>query len=228
MDLNCVGSLTHGLFKKINTVLYNWQRHSTSLVAQTVKHLPTMQETWVQSLGQKDLLEKEMATHSKILAWKIPWMEDPGRLQSMGSQRVGHNWATSLSNLTIGWIQGYRIGNTERLLWRFEHTGTNPLQMLRDNFIRLFYCLVEKAMAPHSSTLVWKIPRTEEPGRLQSMGSLRVRHDWTTSLSLFTSMHWRRKWQPTPVCLPGESQGRGSLVGCRLWGRSELDMTEAT
>ena len=77
----------------------------------------------------------------------------------------------------------------------------------------------EKAMAPHSSTLAWKIPWTEEPGRLQSMGSLRVGHDWATSLSLFTFMHWRRKWQPTPVFLPGESQGRGSLVGCRLWGR---------
>ena len=54
-------------------------------------------------------------------------------------------------------------------------------------------------MAPHSSTLAWKIPSTEEPGRLQSMGLLRVRHDWVTSLSLFTYMHWRRKWQPTPV-----------------------------
>ena len=61
-----------------------------SLVAQMVKHLPTMQGTGVQSLGREDLLEKEMATHSSILAWKIPWMEDPGRLQSMGSQRVGH------------------------------------------------------------------------------------------------------------------------------------------
>ena len=65
----------------------------------------------------------------------------------------------------------------------------------------------EKAMAPHSSTLAWKIPWMEEPGRLQSMGSLRVGHDWVTSLSLFTFMHWRRKWQPTPVFLPGESQG---------------------
>ena len=54
-------------------------------------------------------------------------------------------------------------------------------------------------MAPHPSTLAWKIPWTEEPGGLQSMGSLRVRHDWVTSLSLFTFMHWRRKWQPTPV-----------------------------
>ena len=69
-------------------------------------------------------------------------------------------------------------------------------------------------MAPHSSTLAWKIPRTEEPGRLQSMGSLRVGHDWATSLWLFTSMHWRRKWQPIPVFLSRESQGWGSLVGC--------------
>ena len=63
----------------------------TSLVAQTVKRLPTMQETWVQSLGQEDLLEKEMATHSSILAWKIPWTVEPGRLQSMGLQRVRHS-----------------------------------------------------------------------------------------------------------------------------------------
>ena len=96
----------------------------TSLVAQRVEHLPTMWETRVQSLGWEDLLEKEMATHSSILAWKIPWMEEPGGLQSMGLQRVGHNWAVSLS--------------------------------------------------------------------------------------LFTCMHWRRKWQPTPVFLPGESQGRGA------------------
>ena len=74
-------------------------------------------------------------------------------------------------------------------------------------------------MASHSSTLAWKILWMEEPGRLQSMGSLRVGYDWMTSLSLFTFMHWRRKWQPTPVFSPGESQGRGSLVGCHLWGR---------
>jgi len=80
----------------------------------------------------------------------------------------------------------------------------------------------------HSSTLAWKIPWTEEPVRLQSTGSLRVGHDWATSLSLFTFMHWRRKWQPIPVFLPGESQGRGSLVGCRLWGCTESDTTEVT
>ena len=87
---------------------------------------------------------------------------------------------------------------------------------------------LEKAMAPHSSTPAWKIPWTEEPGGLQSMGSLRVRHDWVTSLSLFTFMHWRRKWQSTPVFLPGESQGRGSLVGYHLWGHTESDTTEVT
>ena len=63
---------------------------------------------------------------------------------------------------------------------------------------------------------------------LQSLGLLRVGHNWVTSLWLFTFMHWRRKWQPTPVFLPGESQARGSLMGCRLWGRTESDTTEAT
>ena len=82
----------------------------------------------------------------------------------------------------------------------------------------------EKAMAAHSSPLAWRIPWTEEPG--QSMGSWRVGHHWVTSLSLFTFMHWRQNWQPTPVFLPGESQGWRSLVGYHLWGRTELDTTE--
>ena len=75
--------------------------------------------------------------------------------------------------------------------------------------------LGQQQMSQASSTVAWKIPWTEEPGGLQSMGSLRIGHNWATSLSLFTFMHWRREWQPTPVFLPGESQGRGSLVGCR-------------
>ena len=95
------------------------------------------------------------------------------------------------------------------------------LRSAQSDLIRWFtfkyYQRTEKAMAPHSSTLAWKIPWTEEPGGLQSMGLLWVGHNWATSLSLFTFMHWRRKWQPTPVFLPGKSQGCGSLVGCHLW-----------
>ena len=72
------------------------QRIQASLVAQMVKHLPTMRETWVRSLGWEDPLEKETATHSSIHTWKIPWTEEPGQLQSMGSQRVGHDCVTSL------------------------------------------------------------------------------------------------------------------------------------
>ena len=87
-------------------------------------------------------------------------------------------------------------------------------------------------MAPHSSTLAWKIPWTEEPGRLQSMGSERVGHDWATSLSLFTLMHWRRKWQPTPVFLPGESQrqepGRLPFLGSHRVGHDWSDLAVAS
>ena len=87
---------------------------------------------------------------------------------------------------------------------------------------------MEKAMATHSSTLAWKLPWTEEPGRLQSMGSRRVGHDWATSLSLFTFMHWRRKWQPTPAFLPGESQGRRRLpyTGSHRVGQDWSDLAE--
>ena len=76
-----------------------------SLVAQRLKRLPAMRETWARSLSWEDPLEKEMATHSSILAWRIPWREEPGRLQSTGSQRVRHDWATSLSlSLVVQWI----------------------------------------------------------------------------------------------------------------------------
>ena len=128
------------------------------------------------------------------------------------------------------WLNTLKKKKKDRLYyWRpgnFTLTSKIPEIILSEYSIAKSWP-VEKAMAPHSSTLAWKIPWAEEPGGLQSMGSLRVGHDWATSLSLFTFMHWRRKWQPTPVILPGESQGRGSLVGCRLWGRTESDTTEA-
>ena len=100
-----------------------------------------------------------------------------------------------------------------------------PTSNAEESEVKQFY---EKAVATHYSTLSWKIPWMEEPGRLQSMQSLGVGHNWATSLLLFTFMHWRRKRQPTPVFLPGDSRGRGSLVGCRLWGHTESDTTEVT
>ena len=127
------------------------------------------------------------------------------------------------------WIKSWAYSNKEAVKY---NTFAVILQfctfsLLGNIMWELCHC-TEKAVAPHSSTLAWKIPWMEKPGRLQSMWSLRVGHGWATSLWLFTFMHWRRKWQPTPVFLPGESQGRGSLVGCHLWSRTESDTTEAT
>ena len=116
----------------------------------------------------------------------------------------------------------------EGLMLKLKLQYIGHLMQRTDSFEKTLMWEMEKAMAPHSSTLAWKIPWMEEPGRLQSMGSLTVGHNWATSLSLFTFMHWRRKWQPTPVFLPGESQRRGSLLGCHLWGRTESDTTEVT
>ena len=115
--------------------------------------------------------------------------------QEVEARRLNH-WTTSL----LGDRTASALG---KALWVF-------LDEINDS---------EKALAPHSSALAWTIPWMEEPGGLQSMGSRRVGHDWATSLSLFTFMHWRRKWQPTPVFLPGESQG---------WGRTESDTPEVT
>ena len=106
----------------------------TFLVAQMVKHLPAMWETQVQSLGQKDLLEKEMATYSSILDWKIPRAEEPGRLQSMESQRVGHDWVTSHLPLALDFPVAQTITNLPAMretpgLGRSPGEGNgNPLQ----------------------------------------------------------------------------------------------------
>ena len=99
-------------------------------------------------------------------------------------------------------------------------------------YVTLVDKVAEKAMATHSRTLAGKIPWMEEPGGLQSMGSRRVRYDWATSLSLFTFMHWRRKWQPTPVFLPGESQGQGEpgelpSMGSHRLGQDWSDLAAA-
>ena len=135
-----------------------------------------------------------------------------------------------ISVLTIWWCP--RIESSLVLLEEVTSAMTsvfswqNSISLFPASFHTLVPNLPVKAMAPHSSTLAWQIPWMEEPGRLQSMGSLRVGHDWASSLSLFTVMHWRRKWQPTPVFLPGDSQGRWSLMGCRLRGCIDSDTTE--
>ena len=124
----------------------------------------------------------------------------------------------------VNWFFSKQCCSEHQSAWIIMHVTSSE----RDPFLEVgLLGPREKSMAPHSSTLAWKIPWTEGPGRLQSMGLLRVGHDSVTSLSLFTFMHWRRKWQPTPVFLSGESQGRGSLVSCHLWGCTKSDMTEA-
>ena len=129
-------------------------------------------------------------------------------------------------------VNSHLLRNLKDLLpkWK-QHFLTDANSLTTSSWLIISFFIThtqQKAMAPHSSTLAWKIPWTEEPGRLQSMGSLRVGNNWATSLSLFTFMDWRGKWQPTPVFLPGESGGWGSLVGSCLCGRTESDMTEAT
>ena len=147
------------------------------------------------------------------------------------SIRVFSNESTLCMSWAKYWSFSFSISPSN------EHPGLISFRMDWLNFLNLTQMTIisttmsknpEKVMAPHSSTLAWKIPWTEKPGRLLSMGSLRVRHDWLTSLSLFTFLHWRRKWQPTPLFLPGESQGWQSLVGWCLWGHIRLDMFEVT
>ena len=131
-------------------------------------------------------------------------------------------------------------------VWLFWHSGRrsrkclDPNVLVSETFKSLEHIFERKfpfrwgwggsAMAPRSTAFAWKVPWTEEPGGLQSMGSLRVGHNWATSLSLFTFMHWRRRWRPTPVFLPGESQGWQSLVpsmGSHIVGHDWSDLAAA-
>ena len=165
----------------------------------------------------KLMLEASVPCHVEIfiaawMAWMFSWHDIwlPHRVSDLKEQeRCCNIFFFNLFFIKIYFYFLLRYNTYNHILWSYN-----------------IFC--DLPMAPHFSTLAWKIPWTEKPGGLQSMESLRVRHDWATSLSLCTFMHWRRKWQPTPVFLPGESQGRGSLVDCRLWGRTELGTTEAT
>ena len=126
-----------------------------SLVAPMVKNPPAMQETQVWSQGWEDPLEKEMVTHSSILAWRIPWTEEPNRLQSMESQRVGHDWVTNIL---------YCISQVSLVV---KNSPANA-EDLRDTswIFGLGRSLDQEGMATQSSILAWIIPWTEEPGGL--------------------------------------------------------------
>ena len=126
------------------------------------------QETWVWFLGQENPLEKEMATHFNILAWEIPWMEEPGRLQSMGSQRIGHDWSDLSHACTWHPLFIDMTGNSFCLSSVSKESACNagdPVWFLGPEDP------VEKEMATHFNILAWKIPWTDKPGGLQSIGS---------------------------------------------------------
>ena len=167
-----------------------------SLVAQMVKNPSAMQETCVQSLGWEDPLEKEVATHSKILAKRILRTKEPGGLQSMGSQRVWHDgtcheWTTTKTFCDDFFFQSLKPKKyVNILLSLYGDYGLpqcsvvkNPPAM-QETWETGFHPWVrkiplEEGMATHSSVLAWRIPWTEEPGGLQSMGTHGVRHNWS-------------------------------------------------
>ena len=193
---------------------------ASSLVAQTVKHLPTMRETWVQSLGREDPLEKEMATPSSTLAWEIPWMEEPGRLQSVGSQRVIYDWATS-PYLTFSILSDWDLPFLPNTSWNVKVLVTQLCPTLCDpvdcsppgsslqNWPAMWETWVwslgpeyplEKGMATHSSILAWRIPWTEGPGELQSMGLQRVGQEGATNTFTFFTVWDTREAPGSPSC----------------------------
>ena len=167
-----------------------------------------MRETRVQSLGWEGLLEKEIAIHSSILAWKIPWKEESGRLQSMGSQRVRHDWATFLLFMAAKVLRAhiYKSENRKRIDQQFSFIMASstiypqiweewysqvalvvknlPVNQCRTGKRQGFDPWVgkdplEEGMVTHLSILAWRIPRTEEPGGLQSIGLQSVGHNWS-------------------------------------------------
>ena len=158
----------------------------SSLVAQRIKSLPAMQETLVWSLHWEDPLEKGMATHSSTLIWEISWTEEPGRPQSMGLQRVRHDWATNTH--TAWWFDLHILWNT----WASLVTQLiKNLPTVQKTWVRSlgWEYPFKKEMATHSSILAWEISWTEEPGRPQSMGLQRLRHDLVTKEQQYTYVY---------------------------------------
>ena len=204
-----------------------------SLVAQMVNHLPAMRETQVWSLGWEDPLEKEMATHSSTLAWKIPWTEEPGRLQPKGLQRVRHNWATSLYTSLILYTIVFASYFSSPLLPLSRSVSpvvtTSFFLYLWACFFLFFFrfhlsdyhisfvlfCLTyftkQNIFQIHSC--YWKVVEFHFlwlisiplgfPGDslIKNLSAKQETQVW--SLGWEEKIPWRRKWQPTPVFLPG-------------------------
>jgi len=139
---------------------------------------------WVQSLGQEDPLDKEMATHSSILAWEILWTVEPGGLQSMGSQK---SWTWLSDN-----------NNTVRVKYKIDYLDIASK--------------LESEMATHSSILAWRIPWMQEPWGLQSTGSQRVRHDWATSLTPIDRTICKHTWCPGNLLLAIKVQKKQNVT----------------
>ena len=139
--------ITKARLWRVWKVILQW----TSLVAQMVKPLSTIRETRVRSLGREDPLEKEMATHSSILAWRIPWTEEPGGLQSMGSQRVRDNWATSLPSwkILLQWSFFYGFPSFNR---KDNTTWNKGSLSLKDGFLESSLCLKILGMLGRKNT----------------------------------------------------------------------------
>ena len=155
---------------------------------------------------------REELTH-----WKRPWCWERLKAGGEGDNREWNGWMASPTRWTWVWASSgrwWRTGNPG-VLHGITESDVNGYWTATTKQERLFsMCKGETGFY----TMIYP----------SFMGSWRAGHDWTTSLTLFTFMHWRRKWQATPVFLPGESHGRGSLVGCRLWGHTESDTTEVT
>ena len=163
--------------------------YRTSLIARLVKNLPTMQETWVQSLGQEDPLEKEMAAHSSILAWRIPWTEEPGRLQSMGLQSR-NDWATNVQGCTA-------LRNASQVLFSFcgccgaslTVQKVKNLPAMRETWLWSLGQVdpLKKGMATHSSILQWRVPTGRRPWWAAVHG-VSKQSDTTGGLTLYLSV----------------------------------------
>ena len=168
-----------------------------------VKDLPAIQETQVRSLGQEDPLEKKMATHSSILAWRIPWTEEPGRLQSMRSQRVRHNWAANTFTFMMKYDGGGLVAKSCPLIWNIVITKQLGLY---GGFPGSSHAKESSCNAGDTGDVSLIIGSGRSPGG--------------------------GKWQPTSVFLPGESYGLRSLEGwgggLQFIRLKKLDMTELT